>query len=502
MDLISELVHLIAKDPPRSLELMLPNGTKSRKLYDAVLEGRIVNDSDASQLIYNATEQEKKYLMLKRNLTRKLFELILIAPHSEINRTNYVFVQFECEKELTIARKLLIQNVYHNARKIALRVEKVARKLYLVELQLNCAKVLANIYSLEGNTKAAVKTHQHIKGLIQENIALVETRCLWEELYSETKHTLALTKPIADKALKYAQQIEQFLQQTSSPFVRMYYYRVLLFHYKHAQNPDMVLQTIQQFQKLLQDHPFVKTREIMVEIELELAIYYSNAKQLNQATQHINLCLKNTNYDTFDKFLMQTWHFDIQIRNENYTKALHICEEVKQTTQFQYLNPIDKAVWKMKEALLYLVVATKETPDKGLSEYTASYEKQYSHADFIHVCSATTKDKKGYNIIYQYSDLLMQLAFHNHDFDAEGNKMMVYYYRHLKNQSQQRTRYFFYHMSKLASVNFSKDEAQKRAELFKEDIANIPGQYDLCEWIPYEVLWNVVLSMVKSPVVY
>ncbi len=499
MDLISELVYIISQNPPNSLDLLIPHKTKTRKLYDAVLEKKIATDEDAARLIYKSDAKDKRFLMLKRNLIQKLTDLVLLSDHTEINRHNFVQLQFKCERELNIVKKLLVQNVYHNAEKITSKVFNTATKNHLIEIQLECAKIFRTIYSLMGNLNETIKHNNNFELFSRNCNYLNEARGMWQILYCKIKYTAAFSNEIVELTENYIKKIKIWLNEYDSPFLELYLYRIQIIYYKNLADLNSTLTTLIKVDKLLKDFPYLKNKEIILELNLESAIYYRSVRKLKTAQKYIDKCLEVSDYRAFDKFLVQSWNFDIQIKKKEYKKAAIILHQVKETSQFKYLEPPDKAAWLIKEGYLYFIFKMNNETN-FIPTYLPDYTSGIQVNKFILTCKAANKDKKGYNPLLQIITILLQLLKKTEKLDFEGNKMLVYFYRHLKDINQLRTRYFFYNFSKTASFNFVPDDLVKKTNAFnkqmdKMDVANI---YDYCELIPYELLWESAKELLIS----
>ena len=84
--------------------------------------------------------------MLKRNLINKLTDIVLSTEY--FDKSNYHSIRFECEKELTVAAKLLTQNVFHNAERILQRILNLSQHFQLVDVELSCLKLYRRIASM------------------------------------------------------------------------------------------------------------------------------------------------------------------------------------------------------------------------------------------------------------------------------------------------------------------------------------------------------------------
>ena len=79
------------------------------------------------------------------------------------------------------------------------------------------------------------------------------------------------------------------------------------------------------------------------------------------------------------------------------------------------------------------------------------------------------------------------------EIDNEGNNLLMYYHRYLKELNSIRTISFFKALGKIAAVGFEKNEIAYRKEKllakFNETEQEI---FDVFELIPYERFWEMI----------
>jgi hypothetical protein len=114
---------------------------------------------------------------------------------------------------------------------------------------------------------------------------------------------------------------------------------------------------------------------------------------------------------------------------------------------------------------------------------------------FLNVKQPVSKDKRGYNLQLVMLRLFFQLLFDAHaDLPAEGNKMMVYYQRHVKAIEHTRTGSFFKSLAKAAMNGMSQAYLERRTPKLLARLADLrlTAGYDACECMPYETLWKLL----------
>ena len=243
MDLINEFAYILSKNKPDEFNSVLPANSKIRKLYHLIISGEVKNDEEASKLIYNSTKADKKYLMLKRNLVQKLSELVYLHNYEAVDKDNYMNIHFQVEKELLIAEKLLLKNVYHNPTKIITKVEQTAEKYFFIDIQVSAARKFRSVYSLKGFPKETQAYDEKVKKLVKFQNYYNASRGMWEKLYSKTKYTPSRTNDIIKECQEAIQTIREWLKLYSSPFIKIYYYKIAIL-LNHQLNNQQQIRTV------------------------------------------------------------------------------------------------------------------------------------------------------------------------------------------------------------------------------------------------------------------
>lgn len=491
MDLITELAYIISKKKPGEFDSFLPKESKLRKLYNLVIKDNVQTDDEAAQIIYNSDKADKKYLMLKRNLVQKLSDLIFILEYAEEFEDNYANIQFTVEKELNIVEKLLLENVYHNPSKIIAKIEQTAERYFLIDLQLAAAKKFRSVYSLKGFPVETGQYDEKVKKLTNYQRYFNEAKGMWEILYSKTKYTIAKIPEFVFEAYHYSETIRKWLHEYKSPFLYLFYYRINIIKYDQQNEFDKVFENIKKLDQLITSFTFVKSKSVLLEINYQYALYYRNVRNLTEAENYINKCMKYCDYRAFNKFQIQQLNFDIKIKQEKYKETGKILQEIYFVPQYEFLDENDKSAWAIREAYLYIAINANDITEAY--QYLPSYENEFNLEKFLNRTKKSTKDKYGYNIQFLIIRLLLMARENMREIDNEGNNLLMYYHRYLKELNSIRTISFFKALGKIAAVAFEKDEmAYRKEKLFAKFNEAEQEIYDIYELIPYERFWEII----------
>lgn len=496
MDLINEFVFILSKNIPDEFETILPNKSKVRQLYDLIVSGKVVNDKEASRIIYNSQIVNKKYLMLKRHLLQKLQRLVYLQDYEALDENNYIKLHFQLERELFIAEKMLLDNVYHNPIKIISRVEQMAEKYFFIDLQVSATKKIRTIYALKGFPKETEEYDKKIKELLKYQNYYNTSRGMWEKLYSKTKFTIAKLDYILIECEKSIKTIDSWLKLYNNPFIKLYFYYIntLLYYTDNKQNK--VLEYIIMMQKLIYDYPFISNKLIQLDVYFYFARYYKDVMNLNKSLEYINKSFALCDYRAFNKFLIQSLYFDVLLKQRKYQEAGNVLIEVNSVIQYKFLNNYDKSAWIIREAYLYFIFKILNLNEQIY--LLPIFSKPKSLILFLDETKKLVKNKYGYNISLLIIRAILYILNDYRDFDNEGNNMLVYYHRYLKNQKTSRTTIFFYQFAKSLSIGFLSDELIKRKHVFLSQISILDKVYDSVEIIPYELFWDYLIELSKN----
>ncbi len=491
MDLINEFAYILSKKKPGEFDSFLPIKSKLRRLYDLVIKENVKTDEEAAQIIYSSDKADKKYLMLKRNLVQKLSDLIFLLDYVEEFEDNYSNIQFVVEKELNIIEKLLLENVYHNPTKTIAKVEQTAEKYFLIDLQLAVAKKFRSLYSLKGFPVETEQYNEKVKKLTKYQRYFNEAKGMWEILYSKTKYTIAKIPEFVFEAYHYSEILRKWLHDYDSPFLQLFYYKINIIKYDQQNYFNEVFENINNLKKLIEEFSFIKSKSLLLDINCAYASYYRNIRQLDKAEEYIRECMHYCDYRAFNKFLVQQLLFDIKIKKEQYLDAGEILAEIYKVPQYEFLDPYDKSAWAIREAYLFFIYYSIDQTD-GF-KYLPSYENEFSLKLFLNRTKKSSKDKYGYNIQFLIIRLLLMAKENMREIDNEGNNLLMYYHRYLKELNSLRTISFFKALGKIAAVGFEKEEMSYRKDkLLAKYNETEQDFFDVFELIPYEKFWELI----------
>ena len=495
MDLLSELIFVLNQYQATIPDSILPRNSKLRRLYNLIAKGKANTDEEAAQLVYGSSPKDKKYLMLKRSLVTKLADLLLATePTNTIYKDNYSNVQFVCEQKLAITEKLLLQNVYHNAERIIQKIQQKAEKYHLIFVQLRCAQQLRTIHALKGFPSETEMYDKAVGILAKHTVYESRAQGFAQIIQSKIKFFISYNPSLVSDAKRFSTQIQSWLTEFESPFLKLYFYRVQLAWQQQELALNEWQVTLQALEQLPKDFPFLRSNGLLLEIQLAWARYYQATREFNAMKVAIDHCLQLSDYQAFNKFEVMGLYFDWTMRTQDWDSATEIIQEIYKTSQFESLDPIDISCWGIRALYLHFILITQNQGAVPAMTVPKLLQKKHAY-EFLSGRQPVSKDKKGYNLHLVVLRLLFQMVYNRQDTSNDGNKMLVYYQRHLKLLEDRRTGVFFKILAKLASNNFDRIYIQKRSLRFQDQLADPQLHNDACEVIEYQELLRRVIRL-------
>lgn len=490
MDLIKELSHLIELNRPSSFGQLVPKDSKLRVLYDLVHNNPLLGNREIADRIYGSGPSDKRFLMLKRNLINKLSELVLIADHSDLNQKNFIKVKFWCEKNLTVANKLLLANVYHNAEKMTLKSLAKAREFHLIDIELNCYVTLRKINYLKGFPDQVQKYQEKTYQALQQKSKQDLSWGLLEFLLGSVKFSRSQSLKVSDEAYHNAREVNFYYSETQNPFFKLIYYRIQLIHFHQKAEYQALADGLDKLRDFLKQYPYLETEQLALEQLLCDIRQKVSTMNWKKALKSINKALKMTSYSSFNKFEVQAEMFELLLKKNQQEGAATVLQEVYATPQFERLDKADKSAWAIRSAYLYLLYF------RNAKTLLPGFHPEKTN-EFFSLCLAISKDKNGFNLQFIIVRTLLIWLKGGMDFDSESNNLKVYYQRYLKNSSSSRSRLFFKSLEKLTRASFSPRKHAALTEKLQLEMIPYADVLDYNEIISYQILWEKIGELCK-----
>jgi hypothetical protein len=486
MDQVAELGYVLRRYSEKALDEALPPKSKLRVLYNAVQRGRIQTDAEGAQLIYGGrySANDKKFVMLKRNLLRKLFDLVLTADANGGLGSARDIARDDAWRRLTIADKLLRENVYHNAERILLKLIKSPEVLHEWDLLAHGHRLCSQLYALKGGPKEAEHHHtQHVRYLLAyttERSAIGQ----WELLKAQAKYGIGRRVEFASQGAKVRDALEATLQTlreqglSPSPYLQQALWAARSFSAFHAADVERQHSICSGWSRYQRAHSASRSLTGRLELVLSCARMAWAEGNTSNVRRWLSGARQLTDYEAYSRFEVEAIEVECAMYEGTESAlagALAIILEVRAQPQYTFLHPLDQAGWQAREALVW-IVRERAGFHQISPEWAKAFKRTLSAARVMADTSAALSDRTGLALVLRWINLLLlqQASESLHD---EIMALGKYAQRYLRDHPEPRTLRF---IAQLVAAHSRKHRAGQEHDV------ETSLRRDVAEWVPYD----------------
>lgn len=494
---LKEIIGVIQRKPAKLVDFIDPALNKRSsnlydKLYYGIASGLYKTDEEAARALYSTRSSDKRYQMLKSRLKEKMINTLLLLPTSK-GDSFYQRGMYYSHRNYFIARNLLQKGARTGATSLAKSTMAYAQKFDLNDVAYLCALMLRYHSALTGNSKEFKVYDRQVIHLGKVLSHEQQMEKMFENLIIRFAQSRAINKGTVRSARYYLKRSASITRKSPSFNTRLLNLRISILYCQITRNYHRLLKICNRYDAFIRRHPTFKLASRDGEVallKLTSCLYLRDFKQgfINaEKAQHFFKQGSN------NWFIAQEFHFLIAMHAGNYKKAAQIFEEVTRHNRFVVLPAAKKEDWNISDA--YLNYALPESAKR----------KTFRIAKFVNEVPIYSKDKEGLYVSVLIAQILFLLENREVYADLLEHKveaLRIFVSRHFTVKKSPRTVYFvkmlrilIYYGSYLPLV---KNKAAKYFAQLKGTALHAQVQAELSEIIPYENLWELLLSQIKS----
>lgn len=469
------------------------------KFYQGLVDGDFDSDESAQKILYPENPKSGSYRKLKSLLKNRLKNSVLLFDEKKSTKTPYQRAYYQSYKEWAMVKILLGQNAREAAVDVAEDILNKAIKFEFSDLAMEVSSVLRLHYGARLGNK---ERFDHYNAIFKKYQKIYWQEEQAQELYIDlivnyvnNRSSNQEKQRIANQALVIL-DAEEISLKTRQYLLCYYLIKVMaqtsVYNYKAAL--DICEEAIAIF----------KSKGFDVNLPLQIFYYQKLLCCIQLGTYEAGkevaeTCLGLIEKGSFNWFKCYELYVILALYNDNYQQALDIYETVIRHPRFEFLPANIIEIWKIYQAYLHFLFLIKKvlhTPSSigGATEFNLS--------TLLAEIEYFSKDKSGMNAAIIVIQILILLVEGDYGLaDSRIDAARKYRYRHLNDEFTQRTSIFFRILGKIPLGEFKHDKVNAKAAKLQKEFANIPielaSQEVEVEIIPYEKLWQLVLSTLK-----
>ncbi len=477
------------------LNLLLEPETQMRQLFNALSSGQVKSDEDALRELPTLNASSALLATVKSKLKERLNDALLLVEFNDTETNSRQKAYLECIKKWAAITVLLSRNF----RELGLqRLEQLLRYTRRFEFTDMTIEILYMLRLQTGLIYGKEQQYHEYDALLlkYQDIRLKEdmAETLYTNLMIDFVNSKSEKREIAEKANLYFKEVDPYLYTFDTfrlhIFGRLLQIAIFDNHNDHQQVIQLCESAIDFFGK----KPYKSYSALQV-FYYSLFVGHLNLRQYAQcrtvAIQHLGVF----QIGSYNWFKWQELHFLAEFNAGEYESALTIWLQVTDRAEYADLPPSIAESWKIFEAYLLFMMRCgrlKEIKDG----------KRFRIAKIWNEIHFSSRDKSGMNIPILIIQFLLALADKEYGQCIDREESLAKYRtRYLKLDNAARSHYFFKMLELIPKSDFNarvvKNNAEPLLESIKTTSQKTANQNFEVEVIPYEALWEIVLSILK-----
>lgn len=502
---LKAIIGLLTRQKLRQIDILSNENalsTKTKQLYNGIKEGKINNDIEAAELLYNDSPDLPAYRMLKNRFKQRLINTVFFIDVQAYGKSAYDKTLNNAYKNWSAAKILMTKGMSTTAISLMETTLKSLLKYDIIDLTLLILNDLKTHYGLYNYNKLKF---EKFKKLYKEVQLISQYKVESDDLYVLLGHLIEDKKSVSyDQSIKDLEKKFNKLKRKSSK-IDSYYFRYNIFicdYFIHLIKKDLKKQLSISESAI----NYFKTKKgfnnygIFTFIQIN-GIVKLSLKKFDESLLAFEECLTyNPKEGKLFWQAIYNYIFLIHILKKNYHEAFEVLTYVINHKAFKGIYFSFRQHWYIKEAFIHFLIKVKKIDPKKIDSKKL---KQFRLGKFLNDTPSLTKDKRGYNITIQIIQILFLVINEKHDQLLDKmNSLKQYSFRHLKSKEFLRSKTFIKMLIKIPENNYELNKIRSKTKTLHQKLLSTPMDFSeqsmSIEIIPYEQLWEEILELLHN----
>ena len=495
-----EISRIVTKKKVRKIEIFdsstLENkSSKFGEFYEALTAGKFKNDRDAATMLYGCSPTDDKYRQLKSRFRKRLLNTLFFIDINEPGTAGYDRAYFSCNKDWTLV-KILISNEAHNsAEDLAKQILTIALKFKFADVIVNCCRILRR-YAAEAGQE---KDFEEYDQLIKQYSNILEAEMRSEEIFQRTmmKYVSPVSEisELTEQLLAYCDALVGLSESFDSPIILYNMYLVWAYRYEMMHDYGAVLEICNKAEHYIEENPNFLQEDKVVTFHLKKMSAFLHKRDFKNGRTSAEKSLQIFPEGSEIWFKFMEYYLLLAFHTDNHINALAIFNRALSNSKFKKLDNETKEKWKIYEVYLHYFIESQSNDNPALNLHD---KKNFRLNRFLNDPILYPKDQRVFTVHLLIAQVLFLLDTKNfHDAAERIDRLRSYATKQLDRVEHFRMIQFIRLLQQLSRANFKISEltnTDKHYDQLVEQPFFYRGLISELEIIPYEKLWNYVLS--------
>lgn len=501
-NVLKDLAKTITRNKVKNIEV-LGNGNqkknKSEIFFEGLIADRFKNEKDAVRYFFESYDiKHPTYIKLKNKLVR---QLINSAFFIDVNRPNFndrAKSYFTSYKDFAAVTILIAKGSSSSAVYLLHLILEQAIKYEFIDLAADASKWLRVEYAryncnIEKNHYYALLHRKYEKKRHYEFLAFD----YHEALVSYYIKRRSPNKDIHRMATLYFDELIKLVDEVNTSSFYNHTYKIAMIKYFSINDTENALKVCNEALDVLQLRSNVN-RSIIANFKTQKIALYTQLKFKDEiiVNKLFEDCLAILQEGDFSWFRLHEVYLYYCISSDNYVKSLNIYEKANCSFRFDQLNGSFHDNWILIGGYLHLLAKLQVLDSTRVEGIVGAFRfsKLFNEIELL------KKDKEGMNIPLVLLPVLYELAEEPFKRTKEIpiEALEKYRQRWLSNETNRRSDCFVKMLISFAKNDYYSPavvrKINKEFENLKNETPEIAGQYFAIEIIPYETLWELLIT--------
>lgn len=337
---------------------------KRKKLFQFLLEGQVVDDLQASMMLYNK-KPNSAYFHLKKRLQEDLLNFLMLFPLEETANSSEARAEVASIKLLVQAKMLLARGVFHEASNLLKRAFQLAGEYEFMNIKIAVKDSFRSNNDLLQINKGRAEFIEDIS----EDIELFKELLIIKES-SFTRYE-TLTSSLEEPEVLDGQVLEKIrnsFERTGSRKIEFWHYLATIKYHSQRRDFAQAYESGQGLLQFLERQPTLKDCQNSIFIYLEMAKILLRLNQYDLAKSYILKAQPLLNPGMCGELSVLEVLFFTHMRTEEYACAQNVINSVISNKRLME-NKYVLSKWKFFAATLLFIHGRYKESTSTLNTY-------------------------------------------------------------------------------------------------------------------------------------
>ena len=498
-----EISKIVTKKKVRKIEIFDDHSLKNKNskfndFYESLMLGKFKNDRDAASFLYGCSPSDDKYRQLKSRFRKRILNTLFFLDINLPSTSTYERAYYSSNKEWTLVKILLSYGADSTASSHAKSILTTALKFKFADVIVNCSRILREHSANIGDEKNFEIYDSHVKKFA--NILEAEIRS--EELYQRV--IMNYLKPpsknqnLEEKIDTYCDALVGLSEIYDSPVIVYNMYLVWAYRYQMPRDFNSMLEVCNKAEAYIEANPTYHRADKLAIFQLKKMSAYLHLHDWKNGKINAEKCLQSFPKGSDTWFQFMEYYLLLAFHTDNYINALAIFNEAIGNSKFKKQNTEIREKWKIYDIYLNFII---ESHGKENPVLETQRRKMFRLSRFLSDPILYPKDQRIFTVLMVIAQVLFCIEKKSFTSAEERiDRLKNYANRQLKKEQYHRVIQFIRLLMQLSKADFQVSRlsnTQKYLDKLNERQFNYRGLISELEVIPFERLWEIILSRLK-----